>query len=85
MISGRIASSVMQSIGKYSAMIDSFSDRIEALSPINVLKRGYSAVTKDNTTVASIKDVAVGDNIRILMSDGCATAQITDITANKEK
>ena len=84
LISGRIASSVMQSIGKYSAMIDSFSDRIEALSPINVLKRGYSAVTKDNTTVASIKDVAVGDNIRILMSDGCATAQITDITANKE-
>ena len=85
LISGRIASSVQQSIGRYSALVDSFSDRIEALSPINVLRRGYSAVTKDYKTVTGVNDIAPGDNIRILMSDGSATAKITGITANEEK
>ncbi len=52
------------------AMVTAAADKIGALSPINLLKKGYSVVFKDNAAVSSVKNTAVGDKIRVKMSDG---------------
>ena len=74
-----------QVITKSSVLLDNYSDKIEALSPINVLKRGYSAVTKNNSAVNSIGDIEQNDTVEILFADGTATAQIKEIHENNKE
>ena len=59
-------------------LIEGYTDKIEALSPVNVLRRGYSAVTLNGKAVNSVDDISVGGTVEILMSDGTARAMITE-------
>lgn len=52
--------------------------KLEAMSPLAVLVRGYSAVTKGGRVVSSAASLRTGDAVRIRMSDGSADAVITD-------
>ena len=54
--------------------------RLHALSPLAVLSRGYSVVT-DTKGVAlkSAKNVRVGDAVFIKLSQGCLTAEVTEV------
>lgn len=53
--------------------------RLDALSPLKVMSRGFSVVTKNDNCVASIKTLNVGDNVVIKFNDGEAKGNITDI------
>lgn len=56
------------------------AEKLSTLNPVNVLMRGYSFVSdKDNKTVSSVKDVAVGDVVNIKVHDGAFFATINDI------
>lgn len=49
--------------------------RLELLSPMGTLKRGYSATfNMDNKLISSVKDVKKGDKLRIKVSDGTIEA-----------
>ena len=48
---------------------------LDALSPLKVLGRGYSIVSKDNIPVG-INDIEKGDNVTILFDNGQADAKI---------
>ena len=85
LISGKIRTATDAVITKNSVLLDNYSDKIEALSPINVLKRGYSAVTKNNNAVNSIGDIEQNDTVEILFADGTATAQIKEIHENNKE
>ena len=85
LISGKIRTATDAVITKNSVLLDNYSDKIEALSPINVLKRGYSAVTKNNSAVNSIGDIKQNDTVEILFADGTATAQIKEIHENNKE
>ena len=85
LISGKIRTATDAVITKSSVLLDNYSDKIEALSPINVLKRGYSAVTKNNSAVNSIADIEQNDTVEILFADGTATAQIKEIHENNKE
>ena len=51
---------------------------LSALSPLAVLARGYGFVqNEEGKTVSSVKNMSVGERIRITMNDGSAEAQIT--------
>ena len=50
-----------------------------------MLKRGYSAVTKNNSAVNSIGDIEQNDTVEILFADGTATAQIKEIHENNKE
>ena len=53
---------------------------LTALNPLAILARGYGFVQNENgRTVSSIKDMSVGERIRITMNDGSAEAQITSL------
>ena len=50
-----------------------------ALSPLATLYRGYSVAERNGKVVKGIKDLASGDKITLIMSDGRATAKVTEI------
>ena len=85
LLSGKMRAVNSRTIDKNEAMLESHTDKIEALSPINVLKRGYSAVTKNNVTVNSVKSIEVKDTVDILFADGEAVAQIKEIHENNKE
>lgn len=54
------------------------SERLNGLSPLKQLMRGYSYVTTETgeRAVTSVKNVNKGDSLRIQMSDGELTAEV---------
>ena len=53
--------------------------KLDALSPLKVLARGYSAVTIDNKIINSIDEVKSGDIVSLRFKNGKANAEIKDI------
>ena len=57
--------------------------KLDALSPLKVLTRGYSLThTADGNVVRSVHQIKTGDNIQIRVSDGSVTASVTNIEEN---
>ena len=52
---------------------------ISALSPLEVLKRGYSVTEKDGKAVVKSSELNVGDKVNIRLGYGMVFAEITDI------
>ena len=50
--------------------------KLDALSPLKTLTRGYSIIEKDNKLIKSCKDLMSGDEIQIKMLDGEKSAKI---------
>ena len=54
--------------------------RLEALSPLSVLARGYGFVQdKEGNTVTSVDKLSLDDTIKITVKDGTADAKITSV------
>lgn len=54
--------------------------KLEAMSPLKVLTRGYSIVSSDDGTVLhSIQQTASGKEIHVKLSDGSLRATVTDV------
>ena len=52
--------------------------KLDSLSPLKTLTRGYSLVEKENKIIRSVKDIRVGDEVNIRLIDGNAKAKICD-------
>ena len=60
---------------KYEIMIN----KLELLSPLNILGKGYSLVTLDGKTIKSSKEVKNNDILNIRMSEGQIKAEVKEI------
>ena len=60
---------------KYEIMIN----KLELLSPLNILGKGYSLVTMDGKTIKSSKEVKNNDILNIRMSEGQIKAEVKEI------
>lgn len=54
------------------------SAKLDALSPLSVLSRGYAAVEKDGKTVTKAAGIAAGDDLKIRFADGVVYAAAQD-------
>jgi exonuclease VII large subunit len=54
--------------------------RLEALSPLGVLGRGYAVVTRkeDGNVISRVAQARAGEQVTIRVSDGQMDAEITD-------
>lgn len=53
--------------------------KLNALSPLEVLSRGYSIVSGENKNIVkSVDDIVVSENIKIKLSDGIVGCKVTD-------
>ena len=53
--------------------------KLDSLSPLKVLARGYSIAKKDKNIIVNSKDLSVGDSISIQFADGNVKAEITEV------
>jgi exodeoxyribonuclease VII large subunit len=60
-----------------TARLAGLGNRLTALSPLAVMKRGYAVVTKDKRVVASKSQVGDGDAVRVRVQDGEFGARVT--------
>lgn len=59
--------------------LSALAGKLDVLSPLNVISRGYALVEKAEKPVTSVKALKVGENIIIKLSDGTVKADITEI------
>ena len=60
--------------------------KLEALNPMAIISRGYSAVfDSDDKLIKSIDDISVGDGISVRLADGTLSACATDKRRNENE
>ena len=64
---------------KYSTKIKQNIKLLDAYSPLKILERGYSVVTKDENVVKTINNIHENDQINIKLSDGSIESVVTKI------
>ncbi len=77
-ISDKIESQIKFALQKNANRASNLASRIDALSPLKVMARGFSAVSKDNEYVTNVDKLNVGDNITVEFYDGKIDCTITD-------
>ena len=60
---------------KYEIMIN----KLDLLSPLNILSKGYSVVSKDDKIIRNAKDLKPDDVLNIRMSEGKVSAVVKEI------
>ena len=63
---------------KYELLLN----KLDLLSPLGILKKGYSVVTKDDKVIQSAKKLKKGDKIDIRLHEGTILAEVKE---TKEK
>lgn len=61
---------------KYKSDFSKLITKLDALSPLKTLSRGYSITEKDGKIVKSINDLSKGDIVELKYADGSANAEI---------
>ena len=76
----RMTSAQQRNIHRYRNKFIACTAKLDALSPLAVLSRGYSIMQKkDGNVVHSIYQVAVGDSVSITLSNGKVAANILEV------
>lgn len=74
----RLRSAQVQELGRKRQKYVALTAKLDAMSPLKVLTRGYAMVQNDDGTVLrSVRQAAVGDTVHIRLSDGEMRATVT--------
>ena len=60
-------------------------NRLEANSPLNIMKKGYSVSFLDDKKLTSVKEVKVGDEISVQLIDGSLECKVNNISGKGVK
>lgn len=63
--------------------LDKLNEKLLVINPLNTLKRGYSVLYKDNSTINSIKKLKINDKIKIKLVDGLVDVSIDKMEEEK--
>ena len=78
--------SIHNLLNQRKARAELLRHKMEALSPLAVLDRGYSIVTdKDGRTLKSVSQANAGDNITIRLSDGRILADVQEVQDGRQR
>jgi exodeoxyribonuclease VII large subunit len=80
-LSDRMHLGVQTQLLKSQSRLGQVSGRLDALSPLRVLERGYVVVTQEDGAVTSAKALSAGDAVSLRFSDGERSALIQDADA----
>ncbi|MBX2985328.1 MAG: exodeoxyribonuclease VII large subunit [Bacteroidia bacterium] len=80
----RIKLESISMINNQQTEIRNITKNIENMSPVNVLKRGYSIALHNGKPIQTYKQVNVGDSVDIVLYEGTATS-IIQSTSKKSK
>ncbi|MGN1416158.1 MAG: exodeoxyribonuclease VII large subunit [Oscillospiraceae bacterium] len=72
----RLEAAIDMRFGAENDKLAHLAAQLDALSPLKIMARGYSAVFKDDSLISSAKSVKAGDKVCIRFSDGERNAVI---------
>ena len=79
----RLVSAQSQNISLKKHRYVALTSKLDAMSPLKVLTRGYAITQKeDGTMLRSVSQVSAGDSIQIRLQDGALNARIMDKKEN---
>ena len=82
-ISNRMISAQGRVVHNQKQRFIGLTSKLDAMSPLKVLTRGYAMTQKeDGTVLKSVKQTKVGDNIQISLNDGQLSAVVSDVKEN---
>lgn len=59
--------------------IGSYAASLSALSPLNIISRGYLIASNDDGVIKSVNDTNINDNIVLTLADGKISAAVTEV------
>ena len=83
LLQNRLLGAQTQCISRKSQRYIALTAKLDAMSPLKVLTRGYAMVqTGEGNVIRSASQAHAGDEINISFSDGCLSATVTDVKEN---
>ena len=83
LLKNRLIASENQIISRNNQRYIALTAKLDAMSPLKVLTRGYSmAQTEDGNVLTSVKQVEAGERITVSLSDGKLSATVMDKKEN---
>lgn len=84
MLQNRLLASQSQQISLKKQRFIGCTAKLDALSPLKVLTRGYAVLQhEDSQVIRSVGQVGVHDHINVLLGDGSVTAEVLEVKENK--
>ncbi len=77
--SEKISDFTQVKINSEKLRFSSLVGKLDALSPLGVISRGYAMIDKGGELLTKTSNFSVGDNINIRLSDGIVKADVTEI------
>ena len=80
LLENRLISAQVQQHNRKNQRFIALTAKLDAMSPLKVLTRGYSMVEKKNgQLVRSVSDLSMEESVKITLSDGQFTATVRDV------
>ncbi len=76
---------IRNKLSEYRNSLSLLSEKADAMSPLSVLKRGYSVCETQNGEIALAKSLDNGDNLKITFSDGTVSATVNEVKVKRGK
>jgi len=81
--SRKLVSDYRRLFSDFKNMLKLLAEKIILHNPERQLKLGYSLVSFNNKIVRSVKDIQIGDEVDIKVSDGKIKSEVKEVFANK--
>lgn len=75
----RLAAASIRLIGQQKQRFVRATAKLDALSPLKVLSRGFAVASKENQVIRSSTQLAAGDRVVLRFADGEARAEIQEV------
>ncbi len=72
----RLESAIQKKKQKEKERYVSLLSKLDAMSPLKTLARGYAIIEQDDNIIKSVKQLKKGDQINLKLADGMKKAQI---------
>ena len=85
-LKSRLIGAQMQQIQRKKQRYIGNTAKLDAMSPLKVLTRGYSIVSADDgTIVRSVRQTAPGREVQVMLSDGSLRATVSDMKEESDE
>lgn len=82
-IASRFSAAGQRSVDRKRQRFVGLTAKLDAMSPLKVLTRGYAITQKDDGSVLrSVKQTDRGEAIRVILGDGALTATVSEVKEN---
>lgn len=79
----KISASAEKICSELQGKFDTLVTRIDALSPLKTMSRGYAFATDNGNPITSVRDVKENDNVDLYLADGEIKCTVNSITERK--